>query len=99
MQRAIGFGDSGLRAQALCQGIAVAGLAVVVGIPIGWWAQARLGDWLTREIGVGPGITIGPSLMQLAAIAALTLVAVTGASLVATQTVLRRPAPSLMARD
>ena len=99
VQRAVGFDDRGLRAQALCQGIAVGGLAVVAGIPVGWWAQAALGDWLTREIGVGPGITIGPSALQLATIATVTMVAVASATVVATRTVMRRPAPLLLAQD
>jgi putative ABC transport system permease protein len=88
-QRAVGFDDRGLRAQALYQGIAVAALAVVAGVPVGWWAQAALGNWLTREIGVGPGITIGPNAHQLATIATVTVVAVAAATVVAAQAVLR----------
>jgi ABC-type antimicrobial peptide transport system permease subunit len=97
--RALGFDDRRLRAQALCQGIAVAGLAVVAGIGVGWWAQAALGDWLTRQIGAGPGITIGPSALQLATIAAVTVIVVATATVVATQSVLHHSAPALMARN
>jgi putative ABC transport system permease protein len=99
VQRAVGFDDRALRAQALCHGGTVAGLAVAAGIPVGWWAQAALGDWLTREIGVGPGISIGPNALQLATIATVTVIAVAAATVVATQITLRRPAPSLIARD
>ena len=60
-------------ASALVHGGALAALALVIGMPLGWLAQQRLGNLLTSEIGIGPGLMFGPAPAGLATIAVATL--------------------------
>jgi putative ABC transport system permease protein len=60
-QRAVGFEDRQLRVEAVWHGIVTAGVAVVVALPLAWLAQRTIVDTLTAEVGVGPGLGLGPS--------------------------------------
>ena len=64
---------SQLLAEAALHGSSIAALALAVGIPVGWYAQRAIGDLLTSEIGIGPGLTFGPSTTGLTSIAIATL--------------------------
>jgi putative ABC transport system permease protein len=61
IQRALGFEDRQLRGEAVWHGLVTAGVAVVVALPVGWMAQRMIVDTLTAEVGVGPGLGVGPT--------------------------------------
>ena len=99
IQRAIGLQPSQLLAEGALHGSAVAALALVIGVPLGWWAQRAIGDLLTSEIGIGPGLAFGPSVASLACIATATAVLVALATAGAIWPSLRRSADSLLTSD
>jgi putative ABC transport system permease protein len=99
VQRAIGFEASQLMSEGLVHGLVLAAIALLVGIPLGWHAQRAIGDLLTSEIGIGPGMTFGPSARGMAVIAATTLVLGALATAAATWPSVRRPTDSLLAED
>jgi putative ABC transport system permease protein len=85
IQRAIGFDGRRLTAEAISHGLLVATLAALVGVPAGWYAQRAIGDLITRQVGAGPGLSIGPSPTQLALIVGATLVLVAATTMLATR--------------
>jgi putative ABC transport system permease protein len=99
VQRAIGVEPSQLMSEGLVHGLALAAIALVVGIPLGWYVQRAIGDLLTSEIGIGPGITFGPTPAGMAVIAVATLAVGAFATAAATWPSLRRPTDSLLAED
>jgi putative ABC transport system permease protein len=99
VQRAIGFQASQLMSESVVHGLVLAAIALLVGMPLGWHAQRAIGDLLTSEIGIGPGMTFGPSARGMAVIAATTLVLGALATAAATWPSVRRPTDSLLAED
>jgi putative ABC transport system permease protein len=99
IQRALGSEPSQLVYEAVIHGLALAALALLVGIPLGWRAQRAIGDLLTSEIGIGPGLTFGPTPRAMVAIAAVTLAGGAAATTMATLPSLRRPADMVLTED
>ena len=77
----------------------LAAIALLVGMPLGWHVQRAIGDLLTSEIGIGPGMTFGPTPGGMAVIALTTLSLGALATAAATWPSLRRPTDSLLAED
>jgi putative ABC transport system permease protein len=86
IQRSLGFDDGQLRREAAWYGALTAALAVLIGVPLGWLAQRTIVDTLTSEVGVGPGLAIGPSPSEYVAIVGAVLLLTCGASLASTPT-------------
>jgi ABC-type lipoprotein release transport system permease subunit len=99
VQRALGLEPSQLISEGLVHGLTLAAIALVVGIPLGWQVQRAIGDLLTSEIGIGPGMTFGPSPRGMAVIALATLLLGALAATAATWPSVRRPTDSLLADD
>jgi len=99
IQRAMGFEASQLMCEGVVHGLALAAIALLVGIPLGWHVQRAIGDLLTSEIGIGPGMTFGPTPGGMAVIALATLSLGALAATAATWPSLRRPTDSLLAED
>jgi len=75
IQRAIGVEHSQLLSEGIIHGSVLAGLALLVAVPLGWYAQRALGDLLTSEIGIGPGLMFGPTTTEMAIVCAVTVLA------------------------
>ena len=84
IQRSIGFVNRRLALEAACHGLVVAALALLVGLPLGWWAQGAIGDLLTSELGAGPGLAVAPTPTQYVTIALTTATVVAASTLAAT---------------
>jgi hypothetical protein len=85
--------------EGVVHGLALAAIALLFGIPLGWHVQRAIGDLLTSEIGIGPGMTFGPTPAGMAVIALATLLLGALAAMAATWPSLRRPTDSLLAED
>jgi hypothetical protein len=99
IQRAVGLESSQLLAEGALHGAVLAAFALVIGLPLGWCAQGAIGDLLTSQIGIGPGLTFGPSRAGLAVIIATTMVAGALAAGAATWPSLRRSPDTALAED
>jgi putative ABC transport system permease protein len=99
IQRAVGFEASQLMWEGVVHGLVLAAVALLVGIPLGWYTQGAIGDLLTSEIGIGPGMTFGPTRHAILVIAGATLMLGALATAAATWPSLRRPADSLLADE
>jgi putative ABC transport system permease protein len=59
--RAIGFTPRQALGVVATGGVVLAAVAVVVGVPLGWWLSNAGNDAVGAEIGIGPGIAQAPS--------------------------------------
>jgi putative ABC transport system permease protein len=96
IQRAIGMESRQLLSEALVHGSVLAALALLVGMPLGWFAQRSLGDLLTSEIGIGPGLMFGPAPIGLFLIGTATVALTTFATAAAILPSLRDAPDSLL---
>ena len=97
--RTLGLERSQLMAEGVTHGLVLGVTALLVGVPLGWYAQRAIGDLLTSELGIGPGLTFGPAPRGMLLISGATLVLGAVASAAATWSSLRRPTDSLLAED
>lgn len=98
-QRALGWQPSQSLAECLVHGSILAAAALVIAIPLGWVAQRALGDLLTSEIGIGPGLAFGPTPVAMAIIALATLTLGALATAAAVWPSLRRPPDALLREE
>jgi len=99
IQRALGVEHRQLLSEGIVHGSALAAMALLVAVPLGWYAQRALGDLLTSEIGIGPGLMFGPSTMDMAIICAVTLLGCGLATAAAIWPSLRHAPDRLLADD
>jgi putative ABC transport system permease protein len=99
IQRAIGLEHSQLLSEGLVHGSALAALALVIAVPLGWYAQRAIGDLLTSAIGIGPGLMFGPTVADMAIIATITLLACGLATAAAIWPALRHAPDRLLTDD
>jgi putative ABC transport system permease protein len=99
IQRVVGLRPSQLLSEWLVHGAVLAAAALVVAVPLGWFAQRALGDLLTSEIGIGPGLTFGPTPRSMVLIAGVTLVSGALAAAATVWPSLRRPPDTLLQED
>ncbi len=97
--RTIGLSDPMLAGAALTQGAVLGIASLAVGLPLGVAAHGVLGDALTSEMGVGPGLTAGPRVIAVVALG-LVVVALAGTTVAgAISRITRRPAADLVRTD
>lgn len=94
--RSLGFTNFQLTAQAAASAGLMAVAALAVGLPLGWRAQFLLGDTLSREIGAGPGLTVGPALVSVVGVAVAVLVIALAIGAVSARGVLRHRSADLV---
>lgn len=61
--RALGFSDAEMRRQAASSGLVVGLVGVMVGVPAGLFASAKVVELAANEIGLGPGVLHPPWLI------------------------------------
>jgi putative ABC transport system permease protein len=95
--RSVGLDHRDLTAETLTYAVAIAVVAVALGLPLGFLAERAIGDLLTEQLGVGPGITLGPTPLDVAMVALVALGVSMAAAWLSSLPSMRRPASQLIA--
>lgn len=94
--RAIGFTNRQLVGQGAAGAALLALGAVAVGLPLGWLLNAASGDLLSKELGAGPGLTVGPPIAPVVVAAVMIVMTAMLIGAIAARTVVRRPTATLV---